>query len=111
MGVAQNERSWHARSAWRPQQAAQHVTGMPGAQVESWGYEAIPVSAASGGGLAMLANALAGRVSVLAGPSGVGKSSLINALTMRAAGAPSVTHGLCRAMCWCCSKECSVCFS
>ncbi|KAK9820948.1 hypothetical protein WJX81_002551 [Elliptochloris bilobata] len=57
------------------------------AQVESWGYEAIPVSAASGAGLPALAEALAGRVSVLAGPSGVGKSSLINTLTLRAAGA------------------------
>ena len=66
--------------------------------MESWGYEAIPVSAASGGGLAALAAALAGRVSVLAGPSGVGKSSLINALTMRAAGAPSALQALCRAV-------------
>jgi putative ribosome biogenesis GTPase RsgA len=59
----------------------------PGAQVESWGYKALPVSAASGAGLPELARALAGRVTVLAGPSGVGKSSLINALTVRAAGA------------------------
>jgi len=58
-----------------------------GAQVESWGYEALPVSAATGAGLPELARALAGRVSVLAGPSGVGKSALINALTVRAAGA------------------------
>lgn len=64
-----------------------HEFGGYHAQVESWGYEAIPVSAASGAGLPALASALAGRVSVLAGPSGVGKSSLINALTLRAAGA------------------------
>lgn len=49
-------------------------------QVEGWGYEAICVSASSGLGLTALAASLGSKVSVTAGPSGVGKSSLINAL-------------------------------
>ena len=40
------------------------------AQAADWGYEALPVCAATGGGLAELAERLAGRVTVLAGPSG-----------------------------------------
>lgn len=39
-------------------------------QVAEWGYTAIPVSVATGEGLPELAEHLAGRVSVLAGPSG-----------------------------------------
>jgi ribosome biogenesis GTPase len=54
-------------------------------QVESWGYVTIPVSAASGEGLDRLAGVLQGHVSVIAGPSGVGKSSLINAIKLQAA--------------------------
>ena len=40
------------------------------AQAADWGYDALPVCAATGGGLAELADRLAGRVTVLAGPSG-----------------------------------------
>ena len=43
------------------------------------------MSAASGQGLDRLADLLNGRISVVAGPSGVGKSSLINALKLQAA--------------------------
>ncbi len=42
------------------------------------------MSAASGLGLDRLAGVLQGRVSVVAGPSGVGKSSLINAIKLQA---------------------------
>lgn len=48
------------------------------------GYPVIPTSALSGAGLADLAEATAGRVTVLAGPSGTGKSSLLNALVPEA---------------------------
>ncbi|KLU40645.1 MAG: hypothetical protein AA931_03580 [Peptococcaceae bacterium 1109] len=44
------------------------------------GYPVILASAKSGTGLGEIQEKLAGRVSTLAGPSGVGKSSLINAL-------------------------------
>ncbi|MBF6591582.1 MAG: ribosome small subunit-dependent GTPase A, partial [Ktedonobacterales bacterium] len=44
------------------------------------GYPVIRVSAATGEGLEELRARLAGRVSALLGPSGVGKSSLLNAL-------------------------------
>lgn len=44
------------------------------------GYECLGVSAHTGAGLDELHDALKGRSSVLVGPSGVGKSSLINAL-------------------------------
>jgi ribosome biogenesis GTPase len=44
------------------------------------GYPVIPVSAVTGEGLPALKSALEGRVSVLVGKSGVGKSSLLNAL-------------------------------
>ena len=43
-------------------------------QIESWGYHTIPVSAASGQGLAQLNEALKGKVSVVAGPSGASLS-------------------------------------
>ena len=49
-------------------------------QVRSWGYTPITVSAHSGLGLQPLLDALVGKVSVFAGPSGVGKSSILNAL-------------------------------
>jgi putative ribosome biogenesis GTPase RsgA len=39
-----------------------------------WGYAALPVCAATGDGLTELAERLAGRVTVLAGPSGVPRS-------------------------------------
>ena len=44
------------------------------------GYTALRTSAATGEGVEALRAALAGRVSAFAGPSGVGKSSLLNAL-------------------------------
>jgi ribosome biogenesis GTPase len=44
------------------------------------GYPVIQASAATGEGVAELRQRLAGRVSALLGPSGVGKSSLLNAL-------------------------------
>jgi ribosome biogenesis GTPase len=44
------------------------------------GYEVLPMSVVSGAGLEALGDALGGRVSVLAGHSGVGKSSLLNRL-------------------------------
>jgi len=44
------------------------------------GYGVFPASARSGEGIARLAEALAGRVSVVTGPSGAGKSSLLNAV-------------------------------
>lgn len=44
------------------------------------GYPVIYASAAKGDGLKELREALKGRISALAGPSGVGKSSLLNAL-------------------------------
>jgi ribosome biogenesis GTPase / thiamine phosphate phosphatase len=45
---------------------------------EDLGYTVLVVSAYTGKGLEELAHQLAGKISVLAGPSGVGKSSLIN---------------------------------
>lgn len=53
------------------------------AEVAGWGYGVATASAAADGGLDALASALAGRTSVFTGPSGVGKSSLINALLQR----------------------------
>ena len=49
-------------------------------QVNSWGYDAYPVSAATGEGLQALRGLLANKIAVVAGPSGAGKSSIINAL-------------------------------
>ena len=48
--------------------------------IREWGYQTFPVSAETGQGLSELYRALLGQTSVLAGPSGVGKSSLINLL-------------------------------
>lgn len=47
---------------------------------EEAGYPVLRVSAEQGTGLAELRERLAGEITVLAGPSGVGKSSLLNAL-------------------------------
>lgn len=44
------------------------------------GYRVLPVSAAMGEGLSALRSELKGEVTVFAGPSGVGKSSLLNAV-------------------------------
>lgn len=49
------------------------------------GYAVIHTSAATGGGIESLRRRLAGRISLLTGPSGVGKSSLINAILPDAA--------------------------
>ncbi|XP_057839656.2 small ribosomal subunit biogenesis GTPase RsgA 1, mitochondrial isoform X2 [Cryptomeria japonica] len=49
-------------------------------RLQSWGYEALYCSADSNLGLTAVANVLEKRTSVVVGPSGVGKSSLINAL-------------------------------
>jgi ribosome biogenesis GTPase / thiamine phosphate phosphatase len=46
----------------------------------TWGYTAIPLSIHTGIGLEAIRQALQHRITVLAGPSGVGKSSLINTL-------------------------------
>ncbi len=61
-------------------------------QVQHWGYKAIAVSVASGQGMGQLAEALDGRISAVAGPSGVGKSSIINALRLRAQHAQHEQH-------------------
>lgn len=50
------------------------------ARYERIGYGRVPVSAQRDRGLAPLAQALAGQVSILVGQSGVGKSSLVKAL-------------------------------
>ncbi|CAG9465677.1 unnamed protein product [Pedinophyceae sp. YPF-701] len=54
--------------------------------VESWGYEPLAISVRGNLGLDAVMARLRGRVSVIAGPSGVGKSSLINALRLKALG-------------------------
>ncbi|CAL0333108.1 unnamed protein product [Lupinus luteus] len=50
------------------------------ARLRSWGYEPIVCSVESGHGLDLLAFKLRDQTTVVVGPSGVGKSSLINAL-------------------------------
>lgn len=68
------------------------------ALLEPYGLLGVPIircSAATGDGIGELASALAGRVSVFAGHSGVGKSSLLNALAPGldiATAAVSVVH-------------------
>lgn len=51
-----------------------------GARFSAAGYRVFPTSARTGAGLDELRQVLAGRESVVTGPSGVGKSSLLNAL-------------------------------
>lgn len=54
---------------------------VPGLSVyEKIGYQVLLVSAATGQGIQELQRLLFGRISVFAGPSGVGKSSLLNSL-------------------------------
>jgi len=50
------------------------------AAYEALGYDVLPTSVADGTGVAALHERLSGRTTVLAGASGVGKSSLLNAL-------------------------------
>lgn len=50
------------------------------AKLREWGYQPLFCSVESGNGLDSLAFILRGQTSVIVGPSGVGKSSLINAL-------------------------------
>ena len=47
---------------------------------EAAGYQVILTSAKEGDGMAALAEAFAGKINLVAGPSGVGKSSILNAL-------------------------------
>jgi ribosome biogenesis GTPase / thiamine phosphate phosphatase len=49
-------------------------------RLQLWGYAACAISVHTGEGLAQLQEVLQHKITVLAGPSGVGKSSLINAL-------------------------------
>lgn len=49
-------------------------------RLNKWGYSAIPISLISQQGLSQLRTQLQHRLTVLSGPSGVGKSSLINHL-------------------------------
>lgn len=49
-------------------------------RLASWGYRAIPISANTGEGVERVCGALQGKLGVIVGPSGVGKSSLINAI-------------------------------
>jgi ribosome biogenesis GTPase len=52
----------------------------PAAEYSAMGYAALPTSAKTGEGIGALRDALAGKSTVLAGHSGVGKSALINAV-------------------------------
>jgi ribosome biogenesis GTPase len=49
-------------------------------RLRQWGYEPILISLYTGDGLAVLAAQLSQKLTVISGPSGVGKSSLINKL-------------------------------
>ena len=55
------------------------------ARLEGWGYDAKIISVATGEGVEELEAALKNKTTVLAGPSGVGKSSLINRLRFKSA--------------------------
>lgn len=49
-------------------------------RLRGWGYKAIPFSIHQQSGLELLQTYLQGKITVISGPSGVGKSSLINTL-------------------------------
>ena len=49
-------------------------------RLEKWGYKPLLISVRNFQGLRELQNCLKGKITILAGPSGVGKSSLINSL-------------------------------
>jgi ribosome biogenesis GTPase / thiamine phosphate phosphatase len=49
-------------------------------RLKAWGYQPLPISVRTNRGLDELTNRLRDRITVLAGPSGVGKSSIINYL-------------------------------
>ncbi|MGK7942430.1 MAG: small ribosomal subunit biogenesis GTPase RsgA [Crocosphaera sp.] len=49
-------------------------------RLDKWGYQPFFISVRMGQGLEVLKGSLKGKISILAGPSGVGKSSLINIL-------------------------------
>ncbi|SRR5579883_129261 len=53
-------------------------------RLTSWGYQPIFMSVSHGINIDQVASILTGKITVVAGPSGVGKSSLINALIPRA---------------------------
>jgi ribosome biogenesis GTPase / thiamine phosphate phosphatase len=49
-------------------------------RLASWGYEPLLISIKTGSGLTELSQRLSGKTTIVSGPSGVGKSSLINQL-------------------------------
>ncbi len=67
------------------------------AEYRAIGYAVLSVSAHTGEGIDALRDTLAGRISALCGPSGVGKSSLLNAiepgLHLRTGETSGITHG------------------
>lgn len=67
-------------SSWRGEECRDEI-----ADWQRIGYRTVETSAVSGEGLADLATALADKVTLLVGQSGVGKSSLLNALAPDAA--------------------------
>jgi len=68
--IVANKRDLVDAAEWREQFA----------EFEAIGYRVLPTSAKTGEGIDLLRAHLDGRVSAFAGPSGVGKSSLLNAL-------------------------------
>merc|ERR1712118_225355 len=55
-------------------------------RITAWGYNVRCVSVKTGEGLAEILETLRGKVAVVCGPSGVGKSSIINWMLQGAAG-------------------------